>query len=171
MAERTKRSGMIRSSVVIAKLLDSEGFNDHVQNMVERYWLHTVHASARKKHRRLERDITAMCTKLTDGEKLILGKFISMHKAMAFQTGLRIGLTAFACKCNKEYDATEPLPSPPVAALPRQPATEKFLAEFDKMIEDACERLTPEEFRETERKFNAVVERVKARVEPSELEK
>lgn len=107
MADRTKRSGMIKSSVVIAKLLDSEGFNEHVQNMVERYWLHTVNAAARKKHRRLDRDITEMCKKLTDGEKLILGKFISMHKAMSFQTGLRIGLTAFACKCNREYEAVE----------------------------------------------------------------
>jgi hypothetical protein len=93
----------LKSSVVIAKLLDSEGFNDHVQNMVEKYWLNTIKASGRKKHRRLERNIAEMCKKFDDGEKLILGKFISMHKAMSFQTGLRIGLTAFACKHDKAY--------------------------------------------------------------------
>ena len=107
MATRTKRSGMIRSSVVIAKVLDSEGFNEHVQNQVEKYWLHISGPAARKKHRRLDRDIAEMCKKLTDGEKLVLGKFISMHKAMSFQTGLRIGLTAFACKCDKSYEVAD----------------------------------------------------------------
>ena len=97
----------LRSSVAIAKLLDSEGFSDHVGNMVERYWLRIVSANARKKHRRLERSIAEMCKKLDDGEKLILGKFISMHKAMSFQTGLRIGLTAFATKHDKEFDVPD----------------------------------------------------------------
>jgi len=99
----------LHSSVAIAKLLDSEGFNDHVQNMVEKYWLNIVKASARKKHRRLERSIADMCKKLDDGEKLILGKFISMHKAMSFQTGLRIGLTAFACKHDKTFEVEDDL--------------------------------------------------------------
>lgn len=98
----------LKSSVVIAKLLASEGFNDRVQNMVEKYWLQKVcNPAGRKKHRRLDRDVAEMCKKLTDGEKLVLGKFISMHKAMSFQTGLRIGLTAFACKHDKEYEVEE----------------------------------------------------------------
>jgi hypothetical protein len=105
-----------KSSVVIAKLLDSEGFNDHVQNLVEKYWLNVVSSAARKKHRRLERNIAEMCKKLDDGEKLILGKFISMHKAMSFQTGLRIGLTAFACKHDKTYEVENDEREKPTAA-------------------------------------------------------
>jgi len=103
----------LRSAVVIAKLLDTEGFSDHVANQVEKYWLHIVNSSARKKHRRLERNIGEMCKKLDDGEKLILGKFISMHKAMSFQTGLRIGLTTFAQKCDKTFEADELPDAPP----------------------------------------------------------
>jgi hypothetical protein len=105
----------LKSAVVIAKLLDAEGFSDHVANQVEKYWLHVVNASARKKHRRLERNIAEMCKKFDDGEKLILGKFISMHKAMSFQTGLRIGLTAFACKHNIDVPVDD-LHNEPVAA-------------------------------------------------------
>lgn len=94
----------LRSSVVIAQLLDSEGFSDHVANIVEKYWLKNIcKGSMRKRHRKFEQDITAMCRKLTDGERMILGKFISMHKRMSFDTGLRIGLTTFARKIDKEY--------------------------------------------------------------------
>jgi hypothetical protein len=94
----------INSSVVIAKMLDSEGFSDHVANQVERYWMRNIcNPRARKKYRKLDADIAAMCSKLTDGEKYILGKFIALHKRMSFDTGLRIGLSAFATKTNKEY--------------------------------------------------------------------
>jgi hypothetical protein len=87
-----------KSSVVIAKLLGSEGFSEHVQNMVEKYWMRNVCRGGRRKYRNLDKEITEMCKKLTDAEKLILGRFISLHKKMSFDTGLRIGLTTFAAK-------------------------------------------------------------------------
>lgn len=37
-----------------------------------------------------------MTSTMSVGDKLILGRFIGLHKKMAFDTGLRIGLTAFA---------------------------------------------------------------------------
>jgi hypothetical protein len=96
----------IGSSVHIARLLDSEGFSDHIGNMVERYWVRNI-ARNRKRHRKLDADVAEICKRLTDGEKLILGKFIALHKRMSFDTGLRIGLTTFARKIDKEYQLNE----------------------------------------------------------------
>ena len=87
-----------RSTVAIARLLNSEGFSDHVANCVEKFWLRSVHRKPRK-YRNLDKSFGEhVASKLDDGQKLILGKFIAEHKAMSFQTGLRIGLTVFATK-------------------------------------------------------------------------
>lgn len=96
----------LRSSVVIAKLLKSEGFSDHVANMVERYWMKNI-CRGRRKKLNLAKELGQLSLKLTDGEKLILGKFIAWHKRMSFDVGLRIGLTAFARKLDKEYALIE----------------------------------------------------------------
>jgi hypothetical protein len=94
----------MNSSVVIARLLDSEGFSEFAQNATERYWMRSIcDPRRRRKYRKLDKELSAIAEKLTDAEKLILGKFISLHKRMAFDTGLRIGLTAFARKHDKEY--------------------------------------------------------------------
>ena len=90
-------SDQLRSSVAIARLLDSEGFSDHVANCVERYWKRNVLAVHKKN--RVERTERAfeesVIPKLSDADKIILGKFIGLHKKMSFDAGLRIGLTAF----------------------------------------------------------------------------
>jgi hypothetical protein len=108
----------IRSSVVIAKHLHSEGFSDHVANMVEKYWMRNIcHGRHKKRYRKYEKEIAAMCSKLTDAEKMILGKFIAWHKRMSFDTGLNIGLTCFARKESREYVPEERL----VAEEPADP--------------------------------------------------
>lgn len=95
----------IKSSVVIAKLLASEGFSDHVQNLVEKYWLRSIcWPGRRKSYRRLDRSLAELAAKLTEAEKMILGKFISLHKTMSFDTGMRIGLMAFATKRDREWE-------------------------------------------------------------------
>lgn len=97
--------GNLRSSVFIARLLDSEGFSDFVANQVERYWKRSICDRRHlRKYGKLDKDITEMCKKLTEGEKTILGKFIALHKKMSFDTGLRIGLTAYAVKNDKPVD-------------------------------------------------------------------
>lgn len=93
----------LHSSVVIAKMLKSEGFSDHVANEVERYWMKNI-ARGTRRVRNLDKNMSEVMKKLDDGEKLIVGKFISMHKRQSFDTGLRIGLTAFAVKNDKEFD-------------------------------------------------------------------
>jgi hypothetical protein len=101
-------SKRIKSSVVIARLLKSEGFNDHVAGIVEQYWRKTIIGpKGRSKMRKLDKEITDICKKLTDADRLILGKFIAAHKAMSFDAGLRIGLTAFARKTDKEYEIAD----------------------------------------------------------------
>ena len=108
---------MIKSSVVIAKLLCSEGFTDHLGNEIEKYWKTSVmRGQARRKIAKLEKEFSEMIqAKMDMKEKLLLGRFIALHKRMSFDTGLRIGLQAFVtAKCqDAEIPEDEPLPSPP----------------------------------------------------------
>ncbi|MBZ5533064.1 MAG: hypothetical protein LAO20_16665 [Acidobacteriia bacterium] len=91
----------IKSSVVIAKLLCSEGFTDHLGNQIEKYWKTSImRGGARRKIARLEKEFSdAMTAKLDMKERLLLGRFIALHKRMSFDTALRIGLQAFQMKC------------------------------------------------------------------------
>lgn len=92
---------MIKSSVVIAKLLCSEGFTDHLGNQIEKYWKTSIMRNqARRKIAKLEREFSEMIqAKMNAKEKLLLGRFISLHRRMSFDTGLRIGIQAFQMKC------------------------------------------------------------------------
>lgn len=98
----------VKSAAVIARALHAQGFSDAVGNMVEKYWMHNIcNPRGKKRVRKLDREIHEMCKKLTDAEKLILGKFISLHKRMSFDTGLRMGIVAFARKTDKEFQMVE----------------------------------------------------------------
>jgi hypothetical protein len=84
----------LNSSVAIARLLDSEGFSDHVGAMVERYWKRNI-MQARKAARieRAERAFSEqIISKLTDADRIVLGKWVGLQKKMSFDAGLRIGL-------------------------------------------------------------------------------
>lgn len=100
----------VKSSVVIAKLLGSEGFTDHVGNAIERYWKKTVmRRQASRKFARIEKEFSALITEKMDmKERMLLGRFIALHKRMSFDTGLRIGLTAYALKVDKPVELDEP---------------------------------------------------------------
>jgi hypothetical protein len=99
----------IRSSVVIAKLLASEGFTDFVGNAVEKYWKTCVMRNqSRRKIAKLEKEFSEIITgKLDMKERLLLGRFIALHKRMSFDTGLRIGIQAFAVKTDKQVESDE----------------------------------------------------------------
>ena len=101
------RYGSIKSSVVIAKLLASEGFSDNVSQAVESYYRRRAGLTERQKKSivRLREELTEMCLKLTEGEKLVLGKFIGLQKKMSFDTGLKIGLTCFANDNAKDVES------------------------------------------------------------------
>jgi hypothetical protein len=87
----------IKSSMVIAKLLCSEGFTDHLGNQIEKYWKASIMLNqAARRIAKMEREFSEMIqSKMNEKEKLLLGRFIALHKRMSFDTGLRIGLQSF----------------------------------------------------------------------------
>ena len=96
-------NGQLRSSVIIARLLDSEGFTDYVANQIDRYWKHNAGLTERQKEKlkKVEKSISDFMADKSEGEKMVLGRFIGLHKKMAFDTGLKMGLAAFAVETDK----------------------------------------------------------------------
>jgi hypothetical protein len=92
----------LKSAVTIAKLLGVEGYSAHVHNAIEKYWCRRVmRPGAKKNMRRLDADFSAIMADLSAGDRLIVGKFISLRCQMNFDTGLRIGLVAHAHENSK----------------------------------------------------------------------
>lgn len=86
-----------QSAVVVAQLLSTEGFTDYTANQVKRYWMASV--MDRRRRGRVENIKRAfsklVAEKLDEGDRLVLGRFVALMEKMGFDTGLRIGLTAF----------------------------------------------------------------------------
>lgn len=102
-------SGQVRSAAVIAKLLGAEGFSDHLANQVEYYWKHRSGLTKRQLRQieKLEKELSGIAAKLTAGERLVLGRFIGLRMKMSFDTGLKIGLQAFAQQVDKQVEREE----------------------------------------------------------------
>ena len=103
-----KKSGHnpIRSAIAIAKLLDCEGFSDYTANQLEKYWRTVSNLTERQKAqlKRLEAAISDWCRDMPADKRLLLGKFVGLHKKMAFEVGLRMGLTCMAVKCDQDFN-------------------------------------------------------------------
>lgn len=99
----------MRSSIIVARLLDSEGFTEHTATAIDRFARSQMTQHQQQRFERLKKAMSELCQNLSVGDKLAIGRFITIHKEMAFQTGVRIGLTAMATKesVQKEY-AIEP---------------------------------------------------------------
>lgn len=85
----------IRSSVHIARLLDGEGYTEEIVARVERWQRHQVKTAARRQKRFENTRIAASDSfaKLSRADRIIVGRFIAMKDRMAFEAGLKIGLT------------------------------------------------------------------------------
>lgn len=94
----------IKSSVVVARLLESEGFTAHAANEVIRYSRRITHPSVQRRYERNSRAAKEALRGLDEGTKAIVGKFINHQMRIAFDAGLRIGLTAHAVLNDKECD-------------------------------------------------------------------
>jgi hypothetical protein len=93
------------SAIVIAKLLSTEGFTSHTSECVKSYALRNGTPNQRRRWEKIRRAFSAMVKeKLDDGDKIIMGRFIAVLSHIHFDTGLRIGLTAFALDHAKEAD-------------------------------------------------------------------
>jgi len=89
----------IRSAVVVARLLGVEGYDDQTHNAVEHYWKNHVMDPRRAKNiERIEKKFSKLVLELelSEAERLTLGRFISVRSQMSFDSGLRIGMQAFA---------------------------------------------------------------------------
>lgn len=86
------------SAIIVARLLATEGFTDHTANEVERYWKRRSGLSPRQERqiKRLEAELSEIMKSLSAGDRLVIGRFIGLRMKMAFDTGLKIGLQAFA---------------------------------------------------------------------------
>ena len=100
------KSKPLRSAVVIGKLLSTEGFTDHVACMIEKYWKKSSGLTERQRRqmKRLETELSRICGDMPPGDRLVLGRFIGLHKKMSFDTGLKIGIQAFATRQDKSID-------------------------------------------------------------------
>lgn len=99
----------INSAVVIARLLGCEGFTDHLANQIERYWRRSSGLTDRQERQivKLDMAIAEIANKLDVKERLALGRFIGLHKKMSFDTGLRIGMTAFVQQAAGDHHEQE----------------------------------------------------------------
>lgn len=96
----------INSAVVIAKLLDTEGFTDYTANRCEQWWKRN-RVKTDGQHRRiakLEAALTELASKMSEAEKLLLGKFIGMKIKQGFETGMAIGLTVSAHRTAQDVE-------------------------------------------------------------------
>lgn len=86
-----------KSAAVVAQLLSTEGFSEYTANQVKRYWMASVMDPRRyRRVKNIQKAFSKLVAeKLDEGDRLVLGKFISLLEKMGFDTGLRIGLTAF----------------------------------------------------------------------------
>ncbi len=106
-----EHKNQLRSSVIIARLLDSEGFTDFTANQVERYWRRNIGGlTSRQKNKlkKIDGEVSELMKDKTAAERMLIGRFIGLHKKMSFDVGLRIGITAFAVKNDKQVFDDEP---------------------------------------------------------------
>lgn len=98
-------SGGHRSAVIVARALGVDGYDAYVHNLVKLYWKRVVMDKHRSRAvEQNEKNFRKMVDELdlTAKEKRILGRFISLRSQMNFDTGLRIGMQAFAHETDKE---------------------------------------------------------------------
>lgn len=83
-----------RSGVGIAKMLGIEGFTPYVATLVRRWYRRRV--ASRNQRKRYEKARNAfresVVPKLTDADRIVLGRFIGQIETAAFLTGMRMGL-------------------------------------------------------------------------------
>lgn len=88
--------GAPNSAVVIARMLNTEGFTDHVAGLVRSYSLKHATPGQLRRFKRTKQLFSEMVkAKLDERDKLVLGRMLSYMARTNFDTGLRIGMTAF----------------------------------------------------------------------------
>ena len=103
-----------RSAVVIARALCAEGFSPTLANMVRKYWMRRLlHGDRIYRVMRTVRAFKDFALRLTDTDKIVMGKFIGLRMKQAFDAGLRVGL---GCSIVTPGDEV-PVSAPPLSSL------------------------------------------------------
>ena len=108
MPDTGHRKPRMNSAVVIARMLGTEGFTDHVAAQVKRYWMHRSGLTdrQRKSIERLKKEFGEIMHGMNEGQRLIIGKYIGLLMRMQFDTGLKIGIQALLTQNgNKDIDS------------------------------------------------------------------
>lgn len=91
------------TSAVLARMLDAEGFSDHVANQVQGYWQRANTDKDMAEVERLRLGISHLTREMSEADRKLLGQFIGLHLKMGFDSGLRMGL---AVRFVREPDTT-----------------------------------------------------------------
>jgi len=91
-----KKTPEMRSLWPILRLLDTEGFTEYAAARIQRYHRKRVADQVRQMQsfERNKKRLSEVMRNLSPADRLVIGKFMSIKEAMAFDAGLRIGLTA-----------------------------------------------------------------------------
>lgn len=101
MRKKDHGIGQIKSAVVIARLLKTEGFTPYLANCIRKYALSLATNGQRRRWTRVKKAFSElMRDKVTEAEKKLIGVFIGTMQRMAFETGLRVGLGALTVSAN-----------------------------------------------------------------------
>lgn len=84
----------INTSAKLARLLRAEGWTDHLANECDRYVRRNRVLSVRQLRQadRIEEAMRKVTDAMSEGDKMVLGRFVGLHKGFAFEAGLRTGL-------------------------------------------------------------------------------
>lgn len=100
-----------RSCLVLARLIDSEGFTAYTANQVKRYARERLLAQERilkkwEKHRRIFGELIRE-KGFTEKDRLLLGRFMQMFAAQNFDAGLRVGLGCTLSLAEEAFQAEQ----------------------------------------------------------------
>jgi hypothetical protein len=94
MTRLSESSPRYKSSIVIARLLASEGYTPKITKALRHYAKRHFPAATLRKYERVKRSLGEVTRNLSEGDRLVIGRFIAWQTRMAMDAGLRVGLAA-----------------------------------------------------------------------------
>lgn len=95
-----------KSVTKVAQLLGAEGFTPHVASEIKRYWMRRSGLTGRQqRHIKARREaVSEIMSRLSESDRLVVGKYIGLLQKMAFDSGLKIGLMTLVTECGERMD-------------------------------------------------------------------
>lgn len=96
------KQGGNNSAIIIARLLDSEGFSAYTAQQVKRYSLRNATDQQAERYEKVKKRFSEIMKSHSLEERMLIGAYIRILQKMAFDSGLKIGLTAYAVECEEK---------------------------------------------------------------------